>query len=105
MGSARPPPARRGCAFGSFRWRPRELRCAPIADLVRAASSRISSARGDRVTLALSILLLVGGTPLAGLADESAIFDSQRFAIRRRIGAGAMGVVYEAFDRELGSRI
>jgi serine/threonine protein kinase len=40
-----------------------------------------------------------------GLADDLDVVDTQRFAIRRRLGAGAMGVVYEAFDKELGARV
>ncbi|TNF24207.1 MAG: hypothetical protein EP329_25450 [Deltaproteobacteria bacterium] len=30
---------------------------------------------------------------------------SDRFQIRRQLGAGSMGVVYEAFDRKLGTRV
>src|ERR1051325_7557205 len=33
---------------------------------------------------------------------ESAVLASGRFPIQRRIGAGGMGIVYEAFDRERG---
>lgn len=30
---------------------------------------------------------------------------SERFTIRRRIGEGGMGVVYEAFHKERGARV
>lgn len=36
-------------------------------------------------------------------ADTSTLLD--RFVLERRIGAGGMGVVYEAFDRVLGTRV
>jgi serine/threonine protein kinase len=40
----------------------------------------------------------------AGAAEE-AFHGTGRFAVRRRLGAGAFGVVYEAFDRERGSPV
>ncbi len=36
---------------------------------------------------------------------ESEFKGTARFAVRRRLGAGAMGVVYEALDREIGTRV
>jgi serine/threonine protein kinase len=38
-------------------------------------------------------------------SDEDTLACGERFEILRRIGAGGMGVVYEAFDREQRSRI
>lgn len=37
-------------------------------------------------------------------ADLS-FYETDRFSIVRRIGAGGMGVVYEAFDRERNERV
>ncbi len=36
----------------------------------------------------------------AALHDTSELKDSSRFAVQKRLGSGAMGVVYAAFDRE-----
>jgi serine/threonine protein kinase len=38
-------------------------------------------------------------------ADPIAFSGTERFEIRRRIGAGAMGVVYEAFDHRRQMRV
>jgi hypothetical protein len=38
-------------------------------------------------------------------SEARQILDSDRFEIRRRIGAGGFGVVYEAFDRERGAAV
>lgn len=39
------------------------------------------------------------------LLDWRDTFGSERFEVRPRLGAGSFGVVYEAFDRERGSRV
>ncbi|HJW13275.1 MAG TPA: protein kinase [Thermoanaerobaculia bacterium] len=38
-------------------------------------------------------------------ATEETFHGTERFELRRRLGAGAFGVVYEAFDRERGSPV
>jgi serine/threonine protein kinase len=38
-------------------------------------------------------------------ATEDAFHGTERFVLRRRLGAGAFGVVYEAFDQERGSPV
>ena len=39
------------------------------------------------------------------MALESGFLGTDRFSITRRLGAGGMGVVYEAIDNELGTRV
>src|SRR5438067_7608655 len=42
--------------------------------------------------------------PLRAARDRAEHFrGTARFAVQRRLGAGAMGVVYQAFDRERGA--
>ncbi len=37
--------------------------------------------------------------------DHDSFEGTDRFQIRRRLGAGGMGVVYDAFDRERGQQV
>jgi hypothetical protein len=45
---------------------------------------------------------LAGAAGLLGRDDPSAPVPTSRFTLQRRLGAGGMGVVYQAFDRDRG---
>ncbi|HQR66103.1 MAG TPA: AAA family ATPase, partial [Thermoanaerobaculia bacterium] len=46
-----------------------------------------------------------GPEPLHAIGDADVFEGTERFSVRRRLGAGSFGTVYEAFDRERGTPV
>jgi tRNA A-37 threonylcarbamoyl transferase component Bud32 len=69
--------------------------------LARAGGDECESFLGTDFGLSRGL----SGAPAATAPDVSSLEHSGRFSIRRWIGEGGMGVVYEAFDHKRGERV
>src|SRR5262245_54663782 len=86
-------------------------RCAQCLQCVAALAQALSSHEGSSLSESWTTVpdaptAEPRKTPSIIAAVEGLSFrGTERFRVLRRLGAGAMGVVYEAFDREHGTRI